>query len=79
MQPADAPSQATLLGGHRQLVEARLRERALCGGDVGDLGPNLEGLAAGGSTLGSEHLMAAKVEKVVDPVMGGQEAPRLPG
>jgi len=48
-------------------------------GDAGDLGPNLEGLNPDGSILGGGHLMAAEVEKVVDPVMGGQETLRLAG
>ena len=72
---------------HRQLVALRLREstiRTTCswlcrGSDAGDLGPNLEGLGAGGSILGGGHLMAAKVEEVVDPVVGGKEALRLAG
>jgi hypothetical protein len=45
-------------------------------GDAGDLGPNLKGLAPGGSILGGEHLMAAKMEEVVDPVMGRKPAVR---
>ncbi len=73
--------------GHRQLVELRLRWGAIgtaCSwlrrsGDAGDLGPSLEGLAPGGSILGGRHLMAAKVEEVADPVVGGQEALRLAG
>ena len=75
------------LDGHRQLVELRLRWGAIgtaCSwlrrsGDAGDLGPSLEGLAPGGSILGGGHLMAAKVEEVADPVVGGQEALRLAG
>ena len=46
-------------------------------GDAGDLGPNLEGLGPCSSILGGGHLMAAEVEEVVDPVVGGQEALRL--
>ena len=46
-------------------------------GDAGDLGPNLKGLGAVGSILGGRHLMAAEVEEVVDPVMGGKETLRL--
>ena len=76
-----------LLAGHRQLVELRLRwcvTGTACSwlrrsGDAGDLGPSLEGLAPGGSILGGRHLMAAKVEEVADPVVGGQEALRLAG
>ena len=73
--------------GHRQLVELRLRwcvTGTACSwlrrsGDAGDLGPSLEGLAPGGSILGGGHLMAAKVEEVADPIVGGQEALRLAG
>ena len=43
-------------------------------GDAGDLGSNLEGLAAGGSILGGRHLVAAEMEEVADPVVGGEEA-----
>ncbi len=76
-----------VMRGHRQLVELRLRWGAIgtaCSwlrrsGDAGDLGPSLEGLAPGGSILGGRHLMAAKVEEVADPVVGGQEALRLAG
>jgi len=49
------------------------------GSDAGDLGPNLKGLEAGGSILDGGHLMAAEVEKVADPVMGGEETLRLSG
>jgi len=72
---------------HCQLVGPRLRWhaiRAACSqlrrsGDAADLGPNLHGLGPGGSILGGGHLMAAKQEEVVDPVVGGQEALRLAG
>ena len=78
---------ALFRAGHRQLVELRLRWGAIgtaCSwlrrsGDAGDLGPSLEGLAPGGSILGGRHLMAAKVEEVADPIVGGQEALRLAG
>ena len=50
-----------------------------CSGNAGDLGPNLKGLGAGGPILGGRHLMAAEVEEVIDPVVGGQEALRLAG
>ena len=40
--------------------------------DAGDLGPNLKGL-----DLGGWNLVTAEQEEVVDPIMGGQEAPRL--
>ncbi len=68
--------------GHCQLVGLRSRWRAIRtlspwlrpSGDAGDLGPNLKGLGPGSSILGGGHLMAAEVEEVVDPVMGGEEA-----
>jgi hypothetical protein len=48
-------------------------------GDAVDLGSNLHGLSPGGSILGGGHLMAAELEKVVDPVVGGEEAWCLAG
>ena len=87
MDPEGGPLVDTEVVGHRQLVELRLRWGAIgtaCSwlrrsGDAGDLGPSLEGLAPGGSILGGRHLMAAKVEEVADPIVGGQEALRLAG
>ena len=72
---------------HHQFIKLRLRESAIrtaCswlrrGSDAGDLGPNLEGLGAVGSILGSGHLMAAKVEEGVDSVVSGEETLRLAG
>jgi len=76
-----------LAEGHRQLVGLRSRSHAILtacsqlrrSGGAGDLGPNLKGLAPGGSILDGGHLVAAKVEEVVDPVVGGQEALGLAG
>ena len=48
-------------------------------GDAGDLGPDPKGVGPGGSILGGGHLMAAEVEKVADPVVGGLEALCLAG
>jgi len=48
-------------------------------GDAGDLGPNLKGLASGGSIQDGWNLVAAEQEEVVDPVVGGQEALCLAG
>ena len=48
-------------------------------GNAGDLGPGLEGLGPGGSILDGRHSVAAEVEEVVDPVVGGEEALRLAG
>ncbi len=72
---------------HRQLVGLKSRwrtMRAACSwlrrsDAAGDLGPNLKGLGPGGSILGGGHLMAAEVEEVVDPVVGGEETLRLAG
>jgi len=72
---------------HCQLVGLRSQwrtMRAACSwlrrsGDAGDLGPNLKGLGPGGSILGGGHLMAAEVEEVVDPVVGGEETLCLAG
>jgi hypothetical protein len=49
------------------------------GDDAGDLGPNLKSLAPGGSIPNGEHLVAAEQEKVVNPIVGGQEALGLAG
>jgi hypothetical protein len=49
------------------------------GGDAGDLGPNLKGLAPGGSMLDGWKLRTAKVEEVVDAVIGEEKALRLAG
>jgi len=38
-----------------------------------------QGLGAGGSLLDDWNVVAAEQKKVVDPVMGGQEALRLAG
>ena len=44
-----------------------------------DLGSKLKGLASDGLILGSRHFVAAEQEKVVDPVIGGQETLCLAG
>ena len=48
-------------------------------GDGSDLGLNLKGLGPGGSILGCWNVVAAEVEEVADPVMGGEETLRLAG
>ena len=50
-----------------------------CSGDAGDLGPSLEGLAPGSAILDGWNLVAAEVEEVADPVMGGEETLCLAG
>ena len=48
-------------------------------GHAGDLGPGLKGLGPGSSILIGGDVIAADVEQIVDPVMGGEEALRLAG
>ena len=48
-----------------------------CRGDASDLGPNLKGLGPGCSILGGGHVMAAEVEEVVNPAVGGEETLHL--
>ena len=48
-------------------------------GNAGDLGPDLEGLGPSGSILGGRKVIAAEMEEVADPVVGGEEALRLAG
>ena len=71
----------TLLGtvnligsGHDKAHEARSHEGLCPSGHAGDRGPGLEGLGPGGSVLGGRAVIAAEVEEIVDPVMGGEEA-----
>ena len=63
--------------------EARVPDRARQGspdaGNAGDVGPGLEGLGPGGSVMGGGEVVATEVEEVVGSVVGGEEAPRVPG
>ena len=53
---------------------------ALCGSlGTGDLGPDREGLRAGGSVLGGREVIPVEVEEVVDLVVGREEPLRLAG
>src|SRR5215207_6082030 len=54
--------------------EGRSHERLCPSGHAADLGPGLKGLGPGGSVLGGRAVIAAEVEEVVDPVVGGEEA-----
>src|SRR3954447_21644799 len=58
----------------RQGRRGRPHERLCPSGDAADLGPGLKGLGPGGSVLGGGAVIAAEVEEIVDPVMGGEEA-----
>jgi hypothetical protein len=47
----------------------------LCRSDnTGDLGPRLKGFGPSGSILGGGEVIAAEMEEVVDPVVGGEKA-----
>src|SRR5215207_8136112 len=52
----------------------RPHERLCPSSHAGDLGPGLKGLSSGGSVLGGRAVIAAEVEEIVDPDMGGEEA-----
>src|SRR4051795_8709966 len=54
-------------------------ERLCPSGHAGDRGPGLEGLGSGGSILAGGAVIAAEVEEIVDPVMGGEGALGLAG
>src|SRR3954468_23007249 len=59
--------------------ESVSHERLCPSGHAGDRGPGLKGLGPGGSVLGSRAVIAAEVEEIVDPVMGGEETLGLAG
>src|SRR3954468_13093603 len=63
----------------RQGRRGRPHERLCPSGHAGDLGPGLEGPGPGGSILAGRGVIAAEVEEIVDPVMGGEEALSLAG
>jgi hypothetical protein len=65
--------------GHDKAHEGRSHERLCPSGHAGDLGPGLEGLGSGGSVLSGGAVIAAEVEEIVDPIMGGEEALSLAG
>jgi hypothetical protein len=73
-------------GGHRQLVasgQLNLRQRrwnqsSLQTG-IADFGPDLEFLDPGSSVFGGSDIIAAKMEEVVDLVVGREEPLRLAG
>ncbi|MBV8892985.1 MAG: hypothetical protein JO266_13625 [Acidobacteria bacterium] len=48
-------------------------------GCAGDLKPGLKGLGPGSSILIGGDVIAAEVEQIVNPVMGGEKALRLAG
>src|SRR3954471_367679 len=64
-----------LIGSGRDKAHEGRSHEGLCpSGHAGDLGPGLKGLGPGGSVLGGGAVIAAEMEEIVDPVMGGEEA-----
>ena len=69
-----------LIGSGRDKAHEGRSHEGLCpSGHAGDLGPGLEGLGPGGSILDGGDVIAAEVEEVVDPIVGGEEALGLAG
>src|SRR5215216_355808 len=60
--------------GCDKAYEGRSHEGLCPSGHAGDRGPGLKGLGPSGSVLGGRAVIAAEVEEIVDPVMGGEEA-----
>src|SRR4051812_50190383 len=60
--------------GRDKAQEGRSHERLYPSGHAGDRGPGLKGLGPGGPVLGGRAVIAAEMEEIVDPVMGGEEA-----
>ena len=76
----------THVKGHRQLVasgQLNLRQRrwnqSSLQTDTADFGPDREFLGPGGSVLGGSDMITAKMEQVVDLIVGGEEPLRLAG
>src|SRR5215217_6333077 len=73
--PNSAPGTVNLIGSGRDMAHEGRSHEGLCpSGHAGDRGPGLEGLGSGGPILAGGEVIAAEVEEVVDPVMGGEEA-----
>ena len=69
-----------LIGSDRDKAqEGRSHERLCPSGNAGDRGPGLEGLGPGGAILTGGEVVAAEVEQVVDPLVGGEETTGLAG
>ena len=65
--------------GRDKAHEGRSHEGLCPSGHAGDLSPGLEDLGPGGSIVGGRAVIAAEVEQVVDPIMGGEKALGLTG
>src|SRR4051794_16564772 len=69
-----------LIGSGRDTAHEGRSHEGLCpSGHAGDLDPSLKGLGPGGAILTGGAVIAAEVEEIVDPVMGGEEALGLAG
>jgi hypothetical protein len=69
-----------LIGSGRDTAHEGRSHEGLCpSGHAGDRGPGLEGLGSGGPILAGCDVIAAEVEEIVDPVVGGEEALGLAG
>src|SRR5215218_824150 len=78
--PTTGTGTVNLIGsGRDEAHEGRSHEGFCPNGHAGDLGPGLEGLGPGGSILAGGAVIAAEVEEVVDPIVGGEEALSLAG
>src|SRR3954467_9077934 len=75
-----ASGTVNLIGsGRGKAHEGRVYQRLYPSGHAGDRGPGLEGLGSGGSILDGGDVVAAEVEQVIDPIVGGEEALSLAG
>src|SRR3954451_22136752 len=64
-----------LIGSGRDKAHEGRSHEGLCpSGHAGNLSPGLKGLGSGGSILVGGAVVAAEMEEIVDPVMGGEEA-----
>src|SRR3954468_19491239 len=69
-----------LIGSGRDTAPEGRSHEGLCpSGHAGDRGPGLKGLGPGGSVLAGGEVIAAEVEEIVDPIVGGEEALSLAG
>src|SRR5688500_4764534 len=73
-----APSSCRLWAGRVGRPRTMLAQSSGCGSDLGDVGPRLERTRPCGSMLAGGDVVAAKMEEVVDLVVGREESLNLP-
>src|SRR3954470_10297940 len=79
-QPRSGAGTVNLIGSGRDTAQEGRSHEGLCpSGHAGDRGPGLKGLGPGGSIRAGGAVIAAEVEEIVDPVVGGEEALGLAG